>query len=170
MELRTEVYFSIGSNLGDRLSNLQNAVNEIAKHTGEVSSVSPVYESDPVGFDCDEKFLNACVKVETTLSPPEVLAIINMIEKKMGRQRNSGIGYTSRTLDIDIIIFGQKVLARDDLHIPHPRFKERLFVLLPLNDIDPHLQDPLSGIAISQLLKSCKDLSGIKLTELSLFI
>lgn len=170
MELRTDVYFSIGSNLGDRLSNLQNAVNEMAEHIGVVGSVSSVYESDPVGFESDDKFLNACVKAETILSPPEVLAAINRIEKKMGRLRNSDGSYASRTLDIDIIFFGQKVLAGDDLRIPHPRFTERLFVLLPLNDIDPHLTDPISGIAISQLLKRCKAPSGIRRTEQVLFI
>jgi 2-amino-4-hydroxy-6-hydroxymethyldihydropteridine diphosphokinase len=170
MELRTAVYFSIGSNLGDRISNLRNAVHELSEHVGQVTNVSPVYESEPVGFESNDQFLNACVKVETELSPQEVLATIHRIENKMGRIRNPDGSYASRTLDIDIILYGQKVLSSHELRIPHPLYKDRLFVLLPLTDIDPHLIDPLSGIAISTLLKSCGDTSGISRTDEVLFI
>jgi 2-amino-4-hydroxy-6-hydroxymethyldihydropteridine diphosphokinase len=170
MELVTPVYFSIGSNVGDRLHYLQAAVQGISDTIGDVTAVSPVYESDPVGFQSNRKFLNACVKADTELSPHEVLSIINRIEKNAGRERNNNGTYTDRTLDIDIILFGQKVLASDDLKIPHPGYMDRLFVLLPLNDIDPHLSDPISEVAISQLLKSCNDTCGISLTDLRLFI
>ena len=165
-----EVYFSIGSNIGDRLNHLRNALEKLSLSIGDITAVSPVYESDPVGFESQEKFLNACVRLETLLSPFEVLATINHIERESGRERNNDGSYRDRTLDIDIILFGQKVLASEDLKIPHPNYTDRLFVLVPLNDINPHLTDPVSGVAISSLLKNCHDTSGITLTEHQLII
>lgn len=170
MELTTDVYFSIGSNIGDRLGFLRSAVEELSKHVGSVIAVSPIYESDPVGFESKDKFLNACVRLETVLSPHETLAAINRIEREFGRQRTNVPGYSDRTLDIDIILYGQKVFNDNYLTIPHPHFRDRLFVLLPLRDIDEHTIDPVSGVAISRLLKSCKDTSGIYCTDLRLFI
>lgn len=169
MELTRAVYLSIGSNIENRLDHLRLAITGISKYAGKVAAVSPIYESEPVGFESTKKFLNACLKVETRLSPRELLNTISSIEEESGRKRNHNT-YTDRTLDIDIIFFGDDVLDHHDLQIPHPRYTQRLFVLLPLHDLNKDIIDPVSSIPVSRILKSCADTSGISMTNHRLII
>lgn len=158
------VAFSLGSNLGDRLSHLHNACAAIEAQIGKIQHLSPVYETPPWGFDAETAFLNMCATCFTTLSAEETLEEIHRIEKEAGRIR-TGAGYISRTLDIDIIFFGEETRTDHVPLLPHPCFRERKFVLVPLNDIAPNYTDPVSHLTVSQLLEMCPDDSPITLYQ-----
>lgn len=164
------VFFSLGSNQGDRLAFLQTAIFEINKRVGDIIAVSSVYESEPFGFDSDELFLNACCSVKTSKEPIDILRIINTIESESGRVRTNQKRYSSRPLDIDIVLIDALILQTDELTIPHPRFRERLFVLKPLSDLAKTLVDPETELTIEHLLKASTDKSILNKYEMSLFI
>lgn len=126
-------YLGIGSNLGDRLGYLQLAVDGLAATDGiEVVAVSAVYETDPVGPEQPD-YLNAVVAVDTTLTPHELLAVGQALEAEAERVREERWG--PRTLDVDVVLFGDQTVDEPDLQIPHPRWQERDFVLAPLADL-----------------------------------
>jgi 2-amino-4-hydroxy-6-hydroxymethyldihydropteridine diphosphokinase len=153
------VIFSLGSNQGNKSNYLEKAVVEIEQRIGKISQKSFVYETEPVGFESNDSFLNACIEVNTILNPNEILSITQQIEIENGRSVKSLSGYTSRTLDIDIIFFNSLVLESETIQIPHPRYSERLFVLIPLCDIVPDLKDPTNTLTIKQLKDVCSDTS-----------
>lgn len=164
------VYFSLGSNQGDRLAYLQTAINEINSRVGKIQAISNVYQSEPVGFDSNDLFLNACCSATTTLEPSEILKCINTIEYESGRVRLDASVYSSRTLDIDIIFIDNIVVQTEELIIPHQHFRERQFVLKPLNDLAKDFIDPETKFTVEHLLKICPDKSKLSKYELSLFI
>lgn len=126
-------YLGIGSNLGDRLAHLQRAVDGLAATDGvEVVAVSAVYETDPIGPEQPD-YLNAVVMIDTTLSPHELLTVGQGLEAAAGRIRE--VRWGPRPLDVDIVFFGDEVVDEEDLRIPHPRWRERDFVLAPLCDL-----------------------------------
>lgn len=170
MEIMHTAFLSIGSNLGDRLANLQFAVNELSNSGVKVLAASSVYETEPVGFDSEDWFLNACLKVETDKLPEELLLILNEIELKSGRAPKNSEGYESRPLDLDIIFYDQQRMDTPSLKIPHPRFRERLFVLLPLNDLDTEMIDPVSSMTVGQLLSNCQQEGILRKFNLTLLI
>lgn len=170
MEITHTVYLSIGSNQGDRFYFLQRALKELAARAGKILSVSPIYETMPLGFESNDLFLNACLKLSTLKSPSELYKIINIIEELYGRVRTDLNQYTSRQLDIDIIFYNKQIINTENLQIPHPRFHERLFVLKPLNDLDKGLVDPRSKSSIEQLLMECADESDLNKIKLTLSI
>lgn len=153
------VIFSLGSNQGNKSNYLEKALEEIELRIGKISKKSFIYETEPIGFESNDSFLNACVEVETILNPNEILAITQQIEIENGRSVKTLSGYTSRTLDIDIIFFNSLVLESETIQIPHPRYSERLFVLIPLCDIAPELKDPTNTLTIKQLKDVCSDTS-----------
>jgi 2-amino-4-hydroxy-6-hydroxymethyldihydropteridine diphosphokinase len=153
------VIFSLGSNQGNKSNYLEKALEEIDLRIGEISKKSFVYETEPIGFESNDSFLNACIEVKTILNPNEILAITQQIEIENGRSVKTLSGYTSRTLDIDIIFFNSLVLESETIQIPHPRYSERLFVLIPLCDIAPELKDPTNALTIKQLKDVCSDTS-----------
>ncbi len=153
------VIFSLGSNQGDKSKYLQKALEEIEMRIGEISKKSYNYETEPVGFESNDSFLNACIEVKTRLNPIEILSITQQIESENGRSLKSFSGYASRTLDIDIIFFNSLIVKSETIQIPHPRYTERLFVLIPLCDIAPKLKDPRNGLTIKQLKDVCSDTS-----------
>lgn len=131
------VYFSIGSNLGDRWAYLESAVSALAS-LDSLLVVSPIYETAPVGGPEEQgRYLNAVVRVETDRSPRELLAFAQKIEADAQRVRRERWG--PRTLDVDIIVIEGVVVHEEDLVVPHPRMRERAFVLAPLEDLDPGL-------------------------------
>lgn len=164
------VYLSIGSNLGDRFKNLQFSISELSKKAGKVISVSNVYETDPVGFQSENLFLNACLKLETSKPATEILQICNQIESLAGRIRTNSHEYESRLLDIDIIFFGNEIINSKDLKVPHPHFRKRQFVLMPLNDLDKDFIDPVSALTLGQLLLSSSSTGNLRKIDLSLNI
>ena len=163
------VYLSIGSNLGERKLNLQKAIFLMREQLGEVVKISSVYDTPAWGFE-SENFLNACLELETNLSPETLLEELLKIEKQLGRLRNFEEGYKSRTIDIDIIYYGKKIVTSEKLTIPHPKMKERRFVLRPLSDIAPQFYHPALHKDTRNLLQECRDKSVIEKTKSKLHL
>jgi 2-amino-4-hydroxy-6-hydroxymethyldihydropteridine diphosphokinase len=156
-----EIYLSLGSNLGNRVNHLEKALRHIADQVGSLGTVSGIYESEPWGYSSDHRFCNCCVSVFTSLEPMQVLDAILQIERGMGRERNApgktGDAYADRVIDIDLILFGTVQYDDPRLVLPHPALADRRFVLVPLNEIAPHLVHPVLGISISRMLDLCGD-------------
>ena len=130
------VYLALGSNMGDRHAIMSRAIDEIGRLIGVVERQSVFLETEPWGFDSPNRFLNACVRCRTTLTPREVLAATQEIERQLGRKSKSTDGqYHDRPIDIDILIYDDLHIDEPDLHIPHPLMHERDFVMKPLREI-----------------------------------
>ncbi len=148
--MKSAVYLSLGSNLGDRGGNLREAIRRLGG-LGAVRAVSGFYETEPVEVDGDQPwFLNCAVLLETDLAPEDLLARTLELEQAMGRRR-SGIR-SAREIDIDILYFADVVLSKRDLIIPHPGVSHRKFVLKPLAEIAPDLRDPVTKRSVSEML------------------
>jgi 2-amino-4-hydroxy-6-hydroxymethyldihydropteridine diphosphokinase len=152
------VYLSLGSNLGNRSSNLKAAISSLAPQM-EVKARSKVYETPPWGYAEQENFLNQVLKVSTYLEPLPLLKHIKRLEVALGRKAT--FKYGPRVIDIDILFYDQLVLETPSLTIPHPHVQERGFVLLPMMDIAPDLVHPLNGKSIREMMVQC-DTAGIK--------
>ena len=130
------VYLGLGTNLGDKQKNLNDAIRMLENQVGEVEKVSSVIETEPEGFKSDNMFLNAVVKVRTALSPFEILDITQDVEKSLGRKEKSSNGiYHDRVIDIDILLYDDISISTPRLVIPHPRMAQREFVMTPLTEI-----------------------------------
>ena len=130
------VYLGLGTNLGDKQKNLNDAIRMLENQVGEVEKVSSVIETEPEGFKSDNMFLNAVVKVRTALSPFEILDITQDVEKSLGRKEKSSNGiYHDRVIDIDILLYDDISISTPRLVIPHPRMAQREFVMTPLAEI-----------------------------------
>lgn len=134
-----KIVLALGSNLGDRESNLDQAISELEKFI-EITHLSTLHETAPVGGPKQGDYLNAVLIGETQLDPHELLALTSKIETKLGRVREVRNG--PRTVDIDLIVFGELQIKTPDLELPHPRAHEREFVLAPWLEIDPDAQIP----------------------------
>lgn len=168
MDRTNKAYFSLGSNLGDKLAMLQEAVFGLEKKVGTVLAISPVYQSTAWGFEGDD-FFNICVIVETDLTPQRLLSTLLDIESSMGRKRSGEEGYTPRCIDIDILYYNRKIIDNDQLTLPHPRLHERRFVLRPLADIAPQFYHPILKKDSRNLLQACKDEIIPEKTNLQLY-
>lgn len=144
-----EAFLGLGSNLGDRRAHLAHALRRLAAST-TVSGLSSVYETTPVGHLEQGPFLNMVARVEIDRSPDELLELVLEIERERGRERT--FRNAPRTLDIDILLYGDRLVDRPGLTIPHPRMHERPFVLIPMLEIDPHIRDPRTGRRFAELL------------------
>lgn len=147
------VYFSLGTNLGDKEQNLRLAVQNIEERIGKVISLSAFYATAPWGFTSENTFLNAALCVETQLSPLEILKITQEIEREMGRTHKSINGaYSDRVIDIDLLLYDDLVLDTPELKLPHPLMQERDFVMRPLAEIAPEVVHPVFKKTIRELL------------------
>lgn len=147
------LYLSLGTNLGDRRSNLETALTLIGQRIGTVEAISDVVETEPWGFDSPNSFLNQAAKVITELKPLDVLKTTKKIEKGMGRTSKTGIGgYQDRIIDIDLLMYDELVMESHELTIPHRLMHKRRFVLEPLAEIAPELEHPVLHKTISLLL------------------
>jgi len=145
------VYLALGSNEGDSIEIIQQAIEEIGSEIGMVEKVANFYKNEAIGFEANQEFVNTACMVLTALSAEKVLSETQKIEKKLGRKvKTSGI-YTSRPIDIDILYYNQQIIESDKLIIPHPSLAERDFVLFPMNDIASEHIDPKSKQSINQL-------------------
>lgn len=156
-----KVFLGIGTNIGNRENNLKEAVAMIEEHVGKVLNSSSVYETEPWGFQSDDGFLNLVVKAETKLTPSGLLGRILMIESLMGRVRGPN-RYSSRPIDIDILLYEEMIIDQESLKIPHPLLQERRFVLVPLCEIASEMIHPVLKKSFSVLLKTCTDESNVK--------
>ena len=169
IEFYSTVYISIGSNLGDRLVNIQKSINLIRDRVGVVKDISPIYETPPLDFEADTLFYNLCISVQTKLNPIEVLNETQKIELELGRSfKTVGNVYSSRIIDLDIIFFGDLIIDSPRLKIPHPLFCFRKFVLIPLSDIGNDVIDPFSIKSIHQIIAKCLDKSQLLIVEASI--
>lgn len=132
----TSVYLSLGTNLGDKERNIAEAINKIGELIGDVVRQSALYATKPWGFESGNDFINVAVCVDTELSPRQLLAMTQQIERSMGRTEKSRDGvYHDRLIDIDILLYGKLHINEPDLKIPHPLMNERDFVMIPLKEI-----------------------------------
>jgi 2-amino-4-hydroxy-6-hydroxymethyldihydropteridine diphosphokinase len=154
----TITYLSCGANQGDRRANLEYAL-EALKAGGVILKASSIYETEPVGFRDQPWFLNLAIEMETRLTPHELLDLCQNIENSRARVR--AFTNAPRTLDIDILLYGNITMNEPRLTIPHPRMTERKFVLQPLAQIAPAFLHPLLKQSVLSLLESCTDASAV---------
>lgn len=129
------VYLGLGSNLGDREENIRKAISLIGERVGEVLRQSSLIETEPWGFQSENKFLNGVILVATALTPREVLQATQKIERTLGRRKKTSLHYQDRPIDIDILLYDDFHIDEPDLKIPHPLMHQRDFVMIPLQEL-----------------------------------
>ena len=148
-------YIGLGANIdgpaGGPEATLAAAAKRLGQH-GRVAARSSLYSTAPVGMKDQPRFLNVVVALETELAPHALLQVLLDVEREFGRDRSASVRNGPRTLDLDMLLYGDLVLSEHDLEVPHPRLAERAFVLVPLDEIAPELREPRSGATVSQLM------------------
>jgi len=155
----TIAYIALGANLGERLQTIRSAIRDLAE-VGSIEAISSVYETDPVGYADQPAYLNAVVATDTALTAEGLLDALLSIERAHGRVRT--FPNAPRTLDLDIILFGDEVRQSERLTIPHPRMQERAFVLVPLNEIAAGVIVPGLDASVAELLTRLGPVSGVR--------
>jgi deoxyguanosine kinase len=167
MQILRATYLSLGSNQGNKLENLQQAVDLIAEKIGIISKISSIYKTAAWGFESND-FYNICLQVSTGLNPENLLKTITEIELLLGRKRTFKKEYKARTIDIDILFFDNEIIFSKELIVPHKEMLNRRFVMVPLAEIAPNLLHPIEKQRVEICLKNCTDNSKIENTYLHL--
>lgn len=149
--MKRVVYIGLGSNIGDKKGNLNQALKKLGGADGvRIVKASSLYQSEPWGYQNQDEFLNQVVEIETELPALELLHLLQAIEIDMGRQRAAKWG--PRNIDLDILLYGDEVLQNKELQVPHAHMRERLFVLIPLQEINPEIVFPDDGTSLREVL------------------
>ena len=165
MKIQRITYLSLGTNQGNKLENLQQAINLIDDKVGAIQKISSIYKTAAWGFSGDD-FYNICIKVSTNLIPEILLNTLLYIEKELGRVRTNQVGYQNRNIDIDILLFDDEIIFSKTLIIPHSKMLERKFVMIPLAEIAPNVTHPLKKKQLNICLQNCNDSTEIvKISE-----
>jgi 2-amino-4-hydroxy-6-hydroxymethyldihydropteridine diphosphokinase len=159
----SNVIVGLGSNLGDRFEALSRALALIGEEAGTISAVSSVWETEPWGFEADEQFLNMVAVVDTVKQPLQLIQLFRSIEGRMGRRRHGGGRYESRIIDIDILLWEDRIISVPGLEVPHPGIADRRFVLEPLCEVMPGAVHPVTGLTAREMLAMCDDRSDVRL-------
>lgn len=167
MQILRPTYLSLGSNQGNKLENLQQAIDLIAEKIGAVVKISSVYKTESWGFKSDD-FLNICIQITTGLNSENLLKLIHEIEHSLGRTRTSEIGYKPRNIDIDVLLFDTEIIISKELIVPHKDMLNRKFIMVPLAEIAPNLIHPITKQRIQTCMENCTDSSHIEKTSLTL--
>lgn len=167
MKIQRITYLSLGTNLGNKTENLQNAIEGIAEKVGNIRKISGVYKTASWGFE-SEDFYNCCVEVSTYHAPEKLLSILLQIESNLGRSRIDSDTYLDRNIDIDILLFEDEIIFSKTLTVPHPKMLLRKFVLVPLVEIAPTFFHPIERKQLTFCLQSCEDASEIVNTPIQL--
>ena len=157
------IYLLLGSNLGNRIELLNNAIKNIGIHLGQISEISKLYETAPWGISEQPAFLNQVVKIKSNLLPMELLAKIQFIETDMGRVRHEKWG--ERKIDIDILYYNDLIFDSTELKIPHPEIQNRRFTLVPLVELAPEFMHPKLLLNNAKLLNECDDSLSVSVIE-----
>lgn len=158
------VFLGLGSNLGDREQFIERAIALLSKTSGiELMGKASLYEAEPVGYEDQPWFLNTVIEIRTRLSPKDLLARLHEIECQLGRQ--PGERWGPREIDLDILLYGERVMDELDLMIPHPELHKRRFVLLPFVEIAPRVIHPQLAKTMEQLLQALDDPKGVILSR-----
>ena len=152
------VVLSLGSNIEPRAARLQQAISLLSEHLLHIN-ISHFYQTEPVGYTQQNEFLNISISAACALTPLELFYWLKSIETRIGRVPRKQ--WHEREIDIDIILFGSEIVNTPELTIPHPRYRERRFVLQPANDVAPYHIDPVSNTTIQELLAVCSDSSSV---------
>ncbi|MDY6855529.1 MAG: 2-amino-4-hydroxy-6-hydroxymethyldihydropteridine diphosphokinase [Thermodesulfobacteriota bacterium] len=154
--LKNIAHIGVGSNLGDKIKNCKEAINEVSSFEGNsIKERSSFYRTEPWGNEDQNWFINCVIKIETPLTVYKLLKILQDIEKKFERKREKK--WSSRTIDLDILFFNDEIVNTEYLQVPHPLIKERRFVMIPLNEVSPELIHPLFKKSINELLDETGD-------------
>ena len=164
MKMQQKVVLSLGSNQGNRLENIKNCIQLIHQKIGLILRVSNLYETPSWGFSSDA-FYNCAVVLHTSFSAEKILQKITLIEKELGRIRQSTNDYQARIIDVDIIAIDEEIYSSETLNIPHQQMQNRLFVLLPMLDLKLEWQHPILKKSVRKLIETCEDKSDCKVVS-----
>ena len=156
------VYLGLGSNMGDRKSNMDGALDFLSQRL-RIKQISSIYDTEPMGNADQPNFLNLVCEADTTLAPTELLALAKAIEAKLGRVRSRP--NMPRPIDIDILLYSDMIIDLPELTVPHPKMTERAFVMIPLDEIAPDLVYPATDKTIHQLKKAITEAQGVMKLE-----
>ncbi len=159
-------YILLGTNLGDKITNIETAIEKISSLCGKVSTRSALYETSPWGILDQPSFLNQVIKIESTITAEELLEKLLLIEKELGRIR--AIKWGERIIDLDILYFNNEIIVKENLKIPHPELHNRKFTLVPLNEIAADYKHPVLNVTNRQLLHRCTDKGTVTTFSISL--
>ncbi len=167
MQIVRTTYLSLGSNLGNKLENLQQTVDLISERIGNILKISSIYKTASWGFESDD-FYNCCLQVSTSLNPENLLNSIHKIELSLGRNRIEEDGYKARIIDIDVLLFDNEIIFSKELIVPHKDMLSRNFVMVPLAEIAPNTIHPIAKKRLKICLENCSDIGVIDRTDFHL--
>ncbi|MFT7343846.1 MAG: 2-amino-4-hydroxy-6-hydroxymethyldihydropteridine diphosphokinase [Lentimonas sp.] len=147
------VYIALGANLGNPVETIKKAILKLEQGLNSKVQVAGLYQNEAVGFESTNVFVNTVCSFKTDIPPMKLMSITQGIEKELGRDSKQITGYENREIDLDIILYGDLIFKEENLIIPHPKFSERDFVLIPLNDLNSNLIDPVTKLSINQHIK-----------------